>query len=151
MGQPTLIALAATILAKRKSYYDALEAANKDNEITDWLCWFAATAIEAQARTIVRLEFLADKTLFLDRLRGQLNARQEKALLRMLRKGSEGFKGGLSASNYTSITGASAATATRDLSDMVAKGAIVRVGERRHARYHIAIPPRPAGSVVLGD
>jgi Fic family protein len=140
LRQPTLIALATTILAKRKGYYEALEAANKDNEITRWLRWFAATATEAQRRTVERAEFFIDKTRLLDRLRGQLNDRQERALLRMLREGPEGFKGGLSAGNYVSITGASRATTTRDLADMVAKGALVRVGELRHARYHIAIP-----------
>lgn len=138
LGQPTLIALAATILAKRKAY-DQLEAANKNNEITEWLCWFATTAIEAQRRTIARVEFLIAKTRLLDRLRGQLNDRQEKSLLRMLREGPDGFKGGLSAGNYASITGASPATTTRDLMDMVAKGALIRVGERRHARYSLAI------------
>jgi len=51
LGQPTLTALAATILAKRKSYYEALEAANKQNEITAWLAWFAGVAIEAQRRS----------------------------------------------------------------------------------------------------
>jgi Fic family protein len=141
LRQPTLILLAMTILARRKAYYEALEAANKDNEITAWLSWFAATAIEAQRRTTARVEFLIDKTQLLDRLRGQLNGRQEKALLRMLREGPEGFKGGLSAGNYVSITGASPATTTRDLADMVAKGALIRSGERRHARYRIAIPP----------
>ncbi len=141
--QPTLIALAATILAKRKAYYEALEAANKDNEITTWLSWFAATAIEAQRRTVALVEFLIDKTRLLDRLRGEINSRQEKALLRMLREGPEGFKGGLSAGNYATITGASPATTTRDLADLVGKGALVRVGERRHARYHLAIPLRP--------
>jgi Fic family protein len=140
-SQPTFIALAATILARRKAYYAALEAASKSNEITAWLRWFAAVAIEAQRRTIARVEFLIDKTRLLDRLRGQLNDRQEKALLRMLREGPEGFTGGLSAGNYAGITGASPATATRDLTDMVAQGALIRVGERRHARYHIAIPP----------
>jgi Fic family protein len=138
--QPTLIALAATILARRKKYYEALQAANKHNEITAWLSWFAATAIEAQRRTIARIEFLIDKTRLLDRLRGQLNDRQQKALLRMLREGPEGFTGGLSAGKYASITGASPATATRDLMDMVVKGALTRAGEHRHARYHIAIP-----------
>jgi len=135
LGQPTMIALAATILARRKAYYDALEAANKGNEITPWLCWFADTAVEAQRRTIAGVEFIIGKTRLLDRLRGQLNVRQEKALLRMLREGPDGFEGGLSAGNYATITGASAATATRDLGDMVAKGALVRSGERRHARY----------------
>ena len=144
LGQPTLIALAATILAKRKAYYDALEAASKNNEITEWLSWFAATAIEAQRRTTARVEFLIDKTRMLDRLRGQLNERQEKALLRMLREGPEGFKGGLSAGNYATITGASPATTTRDLMDMVEMGALIRAGERRHARYHVAISQTPA-------
>lgn len=143
LRQPTLIALATTILAKRKGYYEALEAANKDNEITAWLSWFAATTSEAQRHTNARVEFLIDKTRLLDRLRGQLNDRQERALVRMLREGPEGFKGGLSAGNYASITGASPATTTRDLADMVAKGALIRVGERRHARYHIAIPSPP--------
>jgi Fic family protein len=139
LRQPTLIALAATILAKRKSYYEALEAANKDNEITEWLCWFAATAVEAQKHTIAHVEFFIDKTRLLDRLRGHLNDRQEKALLRMLREGPEGFKGGLSAGNYATITGASPATTSRDLADMVAQGALIRFGERRHARYNLAI------------
>jgi Fic family protein len=81
LGQPTLTALAATILARRKSYYEALEAANKENAITHWLMWFAGVAIEAQRRTIALVEFLIDKTKLLDRLKGQLNERQEKALL----------------------------------------------------------------------
>jgi Fic family protein len=143
LGQPALTALATTILAKRKTYYETFEAADKDNEITAWLSWFAATAIEAQRRTIARVEFLIDRTRLLDRLRGQLNDRQERALLRILREGPEGFKGGLSAGNYVSITGVSPATTTRDLADMVAKGALIRVGERRYARYHVAIPLRP--------
>ena len=141
LGQPTLIALAATILTKRKSYYDALEAANKSNQISAWLAWFAAIAIEAQSRTISHIQFLIAKTRLLDRLRGHLNSRQEKALLRILQEGPEGFKGGLSANNYVRITGASAATATRDLADRVAKGALVRTGERRYARYTVAIAP----------
>ena len=142
IGQPTLTALAATILARRKSYYEALEAANKENEITGWLMWFAGAAIEAQRRTIALVEFLIDKTKLLDRLRDQLNERQEKALLRMFREGPEGFRGGLSAGKYRSITEASPATTTRDLADLVAKGALVREGERRHARYHLSVPLR---------
>ncbi len=151
LGQPTLTALAATILGRRKSYYDALEAANKHNEITVWLAWFAAVAIEAQRRTIALVEFLIDKAKLFDRLRGQLNDRQEKVLLRMFREGPEGFKGGLSAGNYSTITGASPATATRDLVDLIAKGALVRAGERRHARYHLGIPLRAVRRVSLNE
>jgi Fic family protein len=149
LGQPTLTALAATILARRKSYYEALEAANKENEITHWLMWFAGVAIEAQRRTIAMVEFLIDKTKLLDRLNGQLNQRQEKALLRMFREGPEGFRGGLSAGKYSSITGASPATTTRDLADLVAKGALVREGERRYARYHLSVPLRPVLRAIV--
>jgi Fic family protein len=151
LGYPTLTALAATILIKRKAYYDALEANNKLTEITPWLSWFAATAIEAERRAIALVEFLIDKTRLLDRLRGQLNDRQEKALLRMLREGLQGFEGGLSASKYIGITGASPATATRDLADLVARGALVRAGERRHARYDLGIPLRPVSPVTLDE
>ena len=151
LGQPTLTALAAMILARRKSYYEAFEAANKENEITRWLMWFAGVAIEAQRRTIALVEFLIDKTKLLDRLKGQLNARQEKALLRMFREGPEGFRGGLSAGKYSTITAASPATTTRDLADLVAKGALVREGERRYARYHLSVPLRPVSPVTLNE
>ena len=151
LGQPTLTALSATILIRRRAYYEALEAASKDSEITPWLGWFAGIAIEAQRRTEARVEFLIDKTRLEDRLRGQLNERQEKALVRMLREGPEGFKGGLSAGNYAAITGASAATSTRDLADMVAKGALTRAGERRHTRYFAGVLLRPASPVTLDE
>ncbi|HUC63713.1 MAG TPA: Fic family protein [Alphaproteobacteria bacterium] len=151
LGYRPLTALAATILIKRKAYHEALEINNKDNEITPWLSWFAATAIEAQRRAIALIEFSIDKTRLLDRLSDQLNDRQQKALLRMLREGPEGFEGGLSAGNYIVITKVSPATATRDLADLVSKGALVRAGERRHARYHVAIPLRPVAPIKLDD
>jgi Fic family protein len=151
LGQPTLITLAATILLRRKSYYEALEAANKQNEITNWLAWFAGIAIEAQRRTIALVEFLIDKTKQLDSLKGELNERQTKALLRMFREGPEGFQGGLSAGKYTTITGASPATTTRDLSDLVSKGALTRDGELRHARYRLNVPLRPVRQVSVNE
>jgi Fic family protein len=151
LGQPSLIALAATILARRARYYAALEAANKGNEITEWLAWFAGTTIEAQRRTLALIEFLIDKTKLLDRIRGLLNERQEKALLRMFKEGPEGFEGGLSAGNYNTITGASPATTTRDLSDLTEKGALIREGERRHARYKLNVPLRHVPHISVSE
>jgi Fic family protein len=84
-------------------------------------------------------------------LKGHLNARQEKVLLRMFREGPEGFRGGLSAGKYITISGASPATTTRDLADLVAKGALVREGERRHARYRLSVPSRPLPHVTLNE
>jgi Fic family protein len=144
-GQPVFVALAATILAHQKSYYDALEQANKGIEITEWLAWFAGIAEEAQRRAIAQVEFLIDKTKMLDRLNGKINERQKKALLRMFREGPDGFKGGLSAGNYSTITETSTATTTRDLADLVEKGALIRTGELRHARYTLNLPGMSKG------
>ena len=151
LGQPTLITLAATILLRRKAYYEALEAANKQNEITNWVAWFAGITIEAQRRTIALVDFLIDKTKLLDSLKGDLNERQTKALMRMFREGPEGFKGGLSAGKYSAITGSSPATTTRDLSDLVSKGALTRDGELRHARYRLNVPLRAVGQVNVNE
>jgi Fic family protein len=134
-GQPVLISLATTILAHQKSYYEALERANRGNDITQWLTWFAEIALEAQRRSIAQVEFIIAKAKMLDRLRGQINERQRKALLRMFREGAGEFKGGLSAGNYSTITGASPATTTRDLADLSEKGALIRTGDRKYARY----------------
>ena len=149
LGRPTLIALATTILLRRRAYYDMLEASNKHHEISDWLAWFAGIALEAQCRTQSQVEFLIDKTKLIDRLRGQINDRQQRVLLRVLREGPEGFKGGLSAGNYISIAKTSPATARRDLADLVDKGAFERTGERRHARYHLTIPLHPISPVTI--
>ncbi|MGC2810584.1 MAG: Fic family protein, partial [Bradyrhizobium sp.] len=140
LGHPSLIALAYTIERARKVYYDALERNNKDTEITDWLIYFAGTIIQAQRNTINRVDFLISKAGLYEQLRGKLNDRQEKAIARMFREGIDGFEGGLSAENYITITKASRATATRDLQDLVAKGALTKTGELRHTRYHLAIP-----------
>lgn len=151
LGRSTLLALAGTILARRREYYDILEASNKRNEVTDWLAWFAGVALEAQQRTHALVEFTLDKTRLLDRLRDQLNERQEKAVLRMLREGPRGFEGGLTASKYIGITGATTATASRDLADLVEKGAFTREGERKHTRYHLAIPLHPTPRITVSE
>jgi Fic family protein len=137
LGQPSLIALAYTIERARKAYYAALERNNKEIDITDWLTYFAETILQAQDNTIRRVDFYVAKAKLYERLRGQLKERQEKVVARMFREGIDGFKGGLSAENYVRITRTSRATATRDLQDLVAKGALTRKGELRHARYHL--------------
>ena len=108
-------------------------------------------SLEAQQRTDARVSFVIEKTRLLDRLQGQLNVRQEKALMRVLREGPEGFIGGLSAGNYSTITGARPATATRDLADMTAKGALVRRGDKRYARYFTPITVRPQAALIVDE
>lgn len=138
-GQPSLIALAFSIERERKAYYDQLERHQKTLDVTPWLEWFAETALTAQQVTLDRVGFFISKARFYDRYREQLNDRQAKVIERMFREGPEGFKGGLSAENYLSITGTSRATATRDLQHLVAIGALTRTGELRYTRYWLKI------------
>jgi len=137
IGQPTLLALAQTIEANRKAYYTALQTTNRSLDIDAWLQYFAQTALEAQTASLRKVEFLIEKGKLLQRLAGQLNPRQEKALKRLFREGPDGFTGGLSAENYRSITKTSRATATRDLQDLVTKGALRSTGSLKHTRYWI--------------
>ena len=137
LGQPSLIALAFTIERDRKAYYDALERNNKDMEVTDWLAYFAKTVLEAQDNTIRRVDFHIAKGKFYERFSGELNDRQAKVIARLFREGIDGFKGGLSAENYISITQTSRATATRDMQALVAIGALTKTGELRHTRYYL--------------
>lgn len=139
-GQPSLIALAYSIERERKAYYDQLERHQKTLDVTPWLEWFADTVLTAQQVTLDRVGFFIAKARFYDRHREQLNDRQTKAIERMFREGPDGFKGGLSAENYISITGTSRATATRDLQDMVEIAALTREGERRYTRYWLNLP-----------
>jgi Fic family protein len=139
LGQPSLIALAYTIERKRKEYYAALERNNKQTGITDWMVWSANTILEAQKNTIQRVDFYVAKSRFYQRLGATLNERQQKVIARMFREGLDGFQGGLSAENYVAISQTSRATATRDLQDLVEKGALTRTGERRYTRYHLRL------------
>lgn len=140
LRQPSLVALAYTIERKRRAYSLALERANKNNEISGWLAYFADVVLDAQGNTIRRVEFYIAKARFHERLHDHLNERQAKVIARLFREGIDGFEGGLSAEHYISITRASRATATRDLQDLVEKGALVRSGTLRHTRYALNLP-----------
>jgi len=139
LGQPLILSLSKVIEADRAAYYDGLARASRSLEIDRWVEYFSSTILEAQETSLLSVEFLIGKARFFDRLGDQLNPRQEKGLLRMFREGSDGFKGGLSASNYRAITKATSATATRDLAALVTLGALRRTGERRHTRYHLVV------------
>ncbi|MBL1293427.1 MAG: hypothetical protein COB61_006110 [Thiotrichales bacterium] len=84
------------------------------------------------------------KPSFIGRVRGRLNARQEKVIERIFREGIHGFKGGLSPENYISITGTSRATATRDLRGLVDDQVLIKTGERKSVRYWLNISHKRA-------
>lgn len=133
--RPTLIAASKVLERRKKEYYENLERCNHTLDIQHWVDFLSSVILEAQKETLDLLYFLIQKAKLLSALTGKLNERQEKVLLRVFNEGLNGFKGGLSAENYISITKTSKSTATRDLSDLVEKGALVRTGELRHTRY----------------
>jgi Fic family protein len=137
IGNPLLIALSHIINKKKKLYYDALERNNKDIDITDWLLYFAETILEAQNYTLMSIEFLIKKAKFYDKFKYKLNARQEKVIQRIFEEGVDGFRGGLSADNYVSITSTSKATATRDLKELIELKALTKTGLLKGTRYYI--------------
>ena len=150
-GQPVIVALARSILAHHADYYRALEEANKTNEVTRWLRWFSGIALEAQYRTFAQIDFVIHKTKMLDSLKGRINARQEKVLLRMFREGPEGFEGGMSAKKYSTIAETPPATTTRDLAGLVEAGALVRSGELKHTRYVLNIPQSNIPAIAIDE
>ena len=139
---PTLTAVASTLLRRRKDYYTHLEKASQSLDVTSWLFWFASIVLEAQQRSLHWVTFILYKTKLLTRIQDNLNPRQHKVVLRLFAAGPEGFTGGLSAGNYMRMTGASSATTTRDLAELVDMGVLVKTGDRKATRYHLVVPEK---------
>jgi len=138
-GRPVLLSLSRTIETNKKAYYVALEKAQRANEITEWIKYFVNVTIDAQTFAEEQIDFTLKKTVFFDRFKDQLNARQLKVVKRMLEEGAKGFNGGMNAGKYTSITKISKATATRDLQDLIEKSAFILLGEGggRSTKYQL--------------
>jgi DNA-binding transcriptional ArsR family regulator len=57
----------------------------------------------------------------------------------------------MSAGKFSTITAASPATTTRDLADLTEKGALIREGERRHARYKLNVALRHVPHISVNE
>lgn len=137
LGRPVLLSLSKTIEANKTAYYKALETAQRSNEITPWIEYFVTAVFDAQCEAEEQIDFILRKSKFFDQYRGQINERQRKVILRMFDEGPQGFQGGMSAKKYVSITGASKATATRDLQFLVELGVLKQTGGGRSTRYEV--------------
>ncbi len=137
VGQPILIAVSKLLEKQKKEYYANLETCNQTLDAQHWVKFFSSMILQAHEESTNLLYFLIQKSKMLNALSEQINARQTKVLLRMFAEGPTGFKGGLSAENYIAITKTTRATATRDLTDLVEKGALIKTGELRHTRYRL--------------
>jgi Fic family protein len=136
-----LYSLSSQLLSSRTAYYDALNAAQRgDLDVTAWVEWFVGQCAAAFASAGSVIDMALEKQRFRDRYAdADLNGRQGKILQRLLDAGDGGFKGGLNAGKTTKMTGASKATTTRDLADLVAKGLLWTAGTGKAIRYYVAV------------
>lgn len=139
LGRPLLLMLSQAIQEDKKRYYKALESNNKDLDVSEWVTYFCEIVLKAQDYAQLTINFIIEKGKFYQRFERQLNNRQKKVVDRMFIEGVSGFKGGLSAKNYATITGAPSATTTRDLTRLVEIDAFRKTGELKSTRYHLNI------------
>ena len=132
-----MISLSEVIEADRNRYYEQLKKAQRTLQVDEWLLYFAEVVLKAQEKVEELIEFSIQKTRLFDTFRAELNERELKVLNRMLDEGPDGFEGGMNAKKYMSLTGASKATATRDLQHLRDLGILVAEGGGRSVRYRI--------------
>ncbi|MEP4147170.1 MAG: Fic family protein [Halioglobus sp.] len=139
-----LYAMSASIMVRRKEYYLILEQTQRAGmEVTPWLSWFLDTLIETLESALGSVSLVLQKARFWQRhAQDGLNEHQVKVLNKLLDAGPDGFEGDLSAKKYMGITGVAKATATRHLTELLAKGALSKLdGGGRQTRYAIEWPP----------
>jgi Fic family protein len=135
--------LSVQISAKKTAYYDALNRAQRGSgDVTEWLVWFANIFADACHSSLRVIDEALVRTRFWSVNKDvPLNARQRKALTRMLGVGPGKFEGGMTPRKYMALTKANnRLTANRDLSDLVEKQLLVRGGAGRSTFYNLAIP-----------
>ena len=144
LGYPTTACLATAIEADKKSYYLQLEKASRRSlNVNAWLDYFADTVIKAQEIAREQVDFVLAKTRFYETYGDQLNDRQARMVARVFAEGRKGFEGGMTTRKYVAITKCPNRTASRDLSDLLAKGIIIPLsGGGRSTRYELtAVKP----------
>jgi Fic family protein len=143
-GSPLrMISLSQQLLAQRKAYYAALHAAQHggSSDVSPWVQWFLSQVVAACRHASGLLETAQQRSRFWARHSAVApNARQRKVLQRLLDAGDGGFLGGLNADKYTQLTGASKATATRDMAQLVQNGLLFVRGQGKATRYFVNVP-----------
>ena len=135
IGRLVTLSLSRTIEANKRLYYQALEHAQRGNNITEWIVYFADTVLAAQREAAQWVAFVVSKAKFFEQYGAEMNERELKGVRKMFDAGPTGFQGGMNAAKYMSITRVSKATATRDLQHLAAIGALVAEGGGRSVHY----------------
>lgn len=134
---PIFVGLSKAIEKDKSRYYNELKKAQRNLQITDWVHYFFDILNAALINSKNIVTFTLKKVRFFDSFQDQLNERQLKAINKMMEQGQEGFKGGMTAKKYISITKTSKATATRDLQQLAEMNAFTKVGAGRSVSYEL--------------
>lgn len=121
-----LYRMSSRLSANREEYYAELELAQRGTlDATRWAAWFIEQFRGACRESEETIDRSLIKARFWARLAGvSLSDRQRKAVNALLDAGPGGFEGGLSAGKYQNLTSTSRQTASRELADLVEKGAL---------------------------
>ncbi len=136
-----LYSLSRQLLSSRTAYYNALNQAQRGGcDLTDWVEWFAHQwGAACHSASVVIDQAILKQRFWETHALTPLHERQRKVLQRLLDEGDGGFLGGLNAEKYIKMTGVSKATATRDLSQMVANGQLRSHGAGKAVRYYVNV------------
>lgn len=133
-----MVSVSEAILRRQQEYYDALRATQGENfrldvDATPFVEFHSDVLCEAAASledTVV--SFNRRRQAFVDDAAGVMNARQVLALMFMVDVAP------LSTSAFAELTGSSQSSALSDLTQMVQRGIVERIGQGRNTRYRVS-------------
>lgn len=140
-GATGLYSLSCQLFTARSEYYDALNSVQcGEMEVSEWVKWFIGQSTKACAIAIKSIDQAIEKRRFWERVQNcALNERQKRVLHLLLDAEICADPDGLNAEKYMHLTGASKATATRDLSALVNSGQLFTCGAGKALRYHLVL------------
>ena len=137
LGQALVLPVSTVIDRSRKDYYEAIHGASQSLDWTSWAKFFIPVLTETLLDFLSAARFVASKGEYLSRYESKMSERARKVIVRMFRDGPAGVAAGLSAAKWMRMTKVSKPTATRDLAELVATGAIIAEGEGVATRYRL--------------
>ena len=149
--RPLPLSPSRAILKHRKTYYAELKrsqhATGEDDQqidITDFVRWLLTVLKEAAEEALLDLQFLSQRNLFMQQWSGHLSDRQTLVIQRLFEEGRKRVNQGISSKPYARIAKVSAATASRDLADLLKKGAILQnEAKGRSTSYRLNLEGSP--------
>jgi Fic family protein len=137
LGVPVALPVSTFVARHRRAYYDELQVASRSLDWTSWGAFFVSLLTELLDGFVSASRFVAAKHEYLARYGAAFSERARKVVLRMFEDGEAGARAGLSAAKWMRMAKVSKPTATRDLAELAASGAIVQQGDGPQTRYYL--------------